>query len=157
MNLMEIEMKPVTTTDRLTKTLSLSAFTLSLGLVMAAAAPASAVSNTGPVAGPDTLQVAGMAGVKPDALPKVIKAVSPEYPSHAQAIGREGWVIVELDIDEQGKPYNAEIVDNGPSPLFKRSTLRAIEQFRFEPATYAGEPVAVTGKRYKVVYAFQDS
>ncbi len=157
MNPMEIDMKSVLKTESLTKTFSLSAFALSLGLVMAAAAPAKAVSNTGPVTGPDTLEVAGMAGVKPDALPKVIKAVSPEYPSHAKAIGREGWVIVELDIDEKGMPLNAEIVDDGPSPLFKRATLRAIEQFRFEPAVYAGEPVAVTGKRYKVVYAFQES
>lgn len=154
---MEIVMKLVSKFEMLTKGVSLSAFALTLGASVLAAPSAQAASSEGPVAAPDTIEVAGLEGVKPDMLPKVLVSVTPDYPSHAKAIGREGWVIVELDIDDKGMPMNAEIVDSGPSALFERTTLRAIEKFRFEPAMYAGEPVSVTGKRYKVVYSFQTS
>lgn len=122
---------------------------------MAGMSAASATNlKYGPVVTEDTLQVAGKVGVKPDTAPVRIKTVTPEYPRRALAIEREGWVIVELDIDHAGVPVSAEIVETGPSSLFNASALEAVEEFRFEPATYEGVPVAVTGQRYKVVYAF---
>lgn len=131
---------------------------LAFGLAMTIAPSASATNaKVGPTVAPDTLEVAGMEGVKPDTRPVPVIAPKPDYPRWALAIEREGWVVVEVDIDENGMPHNAEIIESGQSELFDKPTLKAMKKFRFEPATLNGKAVPVTGQRYKVVYAFQNS
>lgn len=102
------------------------------------------------------LTVVGQDGVAPDTAPVPVSMTKLSYPSRAMDRGKEGWLIVELAIDETGIPYDAEVVRSEGSVLFNHSSLKAVESFRFAPATLDGKAVAVTGKRYKVVYNLKD-
>lgn len=161
MNRMEIVMKTeLKVVEKMKSLLSKPAClsALAVGLSLGLAPGASATSaKLGPSFTKDTLMVAGQQGIKPDTRPVPLVAPKLKYPRHALSIDREGWVIVELDIDAEGKPYNTEIIDSGDSELFEASALEGLEKYRFEPATLGGKPVPVTGQRYKVVYAIQGS
>lgn len=102
-----------------------------------------------------TVEVMGATGIRPDTQPEPLERATPKYPPRALEISREGWVVVELDIDEYGRPLNPEIVARSESSLFNASAKSAIRKFRFKPATLDGKAVPVSGKRYKVVYALK--
>lgn len=140
------------------KILSLSAL---LGLTVVASFPASAGKASKATYKPTTavegLTVVGTNGLAPDTAPLAIDAPEVRYPFSAAERDQEGWVIVEMDIDEKGRPYNTAIVRADADRVFHRSSLRALKKFRFVPATLDGQAVAVTGKRYKISYSFQDS
>jgi protein TonB len=135
-----------------------AAFMVLLGVTLAVPSfsGASAVSLKANAASlGSVVEVMGATGTRPDSQPVPTERVSPKYPPRALEISREGWVVVELDIDEYGRPLNPEVVATGESSLFNNSAVSAIKKFRFKPATLDGKAVPVTGKRYKVVYALQ--
>lgn len=102
------------------------------------------------------LEVVGVKGLAPDTLPEPTKRAVPRYPFRALEDNREGWVIVQLDVDAGGKPANAQVVEAVGGPYFNRSSLQALKKFRFKPATLEGKAVAVTNVRYKFTYALID-
>ncbi len=135
--------------------LGLSAF-FALAAAVSVPAEADTAYHAPSVLAVDGLTVVGQDGVTPDTAPVPVSMSKLSYPSRAMDRGKEGWLIVELAIDETGIPYNAEVVRSEASTLFNQSSLKAFENFRFAPATLDGKAVAVTGKRYKVVYNLKD-
>jgi len=103
-----------------------------------------------------TVTVQGRPEIVPDSQPVAVESAKPRYPNRALDRSREGWVVVEMDIDAHGRPDNLSIVASEGGRMFDRSALRAMSKFRFVPAIYDGNPVPVTGKRYKLVYALAD-
>lgn len=133
-------------------------FSALLGVTVATSFPASAgmalaAKTTVPANG---LAVVGMAGTVPDTAPVILAKAELRYPYLPDGKSQEGWVIVELDIDAKGRPYNASVVQSDGGKVFHRSSLRALKKFRYAPATLDGVPVAVTGKRYKISYNYTD-
>lgn len=57
----------------------------------------------------------------------------PTYPSRAFRTGRQGWVILKLDVGADGNVSSAEAQRALPEGLFEKSAVRAAEQWRFEP------------------------
>ena len=57
----------------------------------------------------------------------------PDYPKRAFNSGRQGWVIVKLDVSAEGETENIEIERALPSGLFGGHTKSAIDDWRFEP------------------------
>ncbi len=100
----------------------------------------------------DDIKMAGTA-FEPDTKPTLLAPAKPRYPLDAIAENTEGWVVVELDITEKGIPANAKILASDAGKVFHRTSLAALKKLRFAPATHKGEPVPVTGKRYKITYA----
>lgn len=135
--------------------LSLSTF---LGLAVAGTVPAAAETSYQPpsVLAVDGLTVVGQEDLVPDTAPIPVVMADLPYPPRAMDRGKEGWLIVEIAIDETGVPYDAEVVRSEGSVLFNQSSLKALEKFRFAPATLDGKAVAVKGKRYKVIYNLKD-
>lgn len=135
---------------------------LGLSTLMAVAAmgslPAGAetISKPPSVLAVDGLSVVGLDGVAPDTAPVPVVTAELRYPNRAMDKGKEGWLIVEIAIDETGVPYDAEVVRSEASLLFNQSSIEALEKFRFAPATLDGKAVAVEGKRYKVIYNIKD-
>jgi bla regulator protein blaR1 len=82
----------------------------------------------------------------------VIKTSPPIYPDNARRKGWEGYSVVEYAIDHQGKVTNAVIVDSKPRGVFNRSSIRAIEQYLFEPPKVNGEVVSLQGRQTKFSY-----
>ena len=47
------------------------------------------------------------------------------YPKEEVSDGREGWVVLNMMIDPQGKPYEAMVVDSSGNPAFEKAALRS--------------------------------
>lgn len=74
--------------------------------------------------------------------PRVLDRVIPSYPADARLSGREGQVVVELIIDEEGRAHDARVV-KGLSETLDAAALEAVSAWRFKPALRRGEPVRV--------------
>ena len=83
--------------------------------------------------------------------PQYKSKVDPEYPSLAKEMGRQGEVILEAIINEDGIP-----VDIVPRTLFgaglEAAAIEALKQTRFYPAIYRGIPIPTrVAIRYKFI------
>jgi len=62
-----------------------------------------------------------------------IELPMPEFPSRAFRTGRQGWVILRLDVGADGSVVSAVAQRSLPEGLFEKSAERAARQWRFEP------------------------
>jgi len=62
----------------------------------------------------------------------------PDYPRRAFNSGRQGWVIVKLDVNAQGETENVDIERAVPEGLFGGASRKAVENWRFRPPTDGG-------------------
>jgi len=77
-------------------------------------------------------------GVTP---PKKIREVAPIYPPIAVAARREGLVILEAVIAEDGSVRDVKVLRS--VPLLDQAAMDAVRQWRFTPTLLSGEPVPV--------------
>jgi protein TonB len=80
----------------------------------------------------------GGGGLDRDPVPLV--RIEPEYPPSAQARGIEGWVHVRFTISGAGNVKQARVVQSS-NPVFERATLRAVQQWKYQPQLVEGKPV----------------
>lgn len=64
--------------------------------------------------------------------PNAFKKVKPVYPARALALGIEGKVKVQYDIDAQGRVHNIRLLESDPPNIFERSVKKAMRQWAFE-------------------------
>ncbi|NNC38228.1 MAG: energy transducer TonB [Acidimicrobiales bacterium] len=57
----------------------------------------------------------------------------PAYPGRAFRSGRQGWVLLRLDVDAQGETQNVTVERAVPDRLFGGSARKAAEDWQFEP------------------------
>lgn len=74
--------------------------------------------------------------------PRVVHKVQPGYTEEARAERLQGVVIVRAVIAEDGSVEEVEALKELPLGLTE-SAVEAVKQWRFEPATLDGEPIAV--------------
>lgn len=72
--------------------------------------------------------------------PRFTKRVQPVYPLFARRAGREGRVVLQLSIDEEGKLVNIEVVVSAGNG-FDDSAVKAIRRSSFSPAMVNGSPI----------------
>ena len=77
-----------------------------------------------------------------DAQPLV--RIEPQYPVRAAERGVEGSCTVSFDVTPDGTPTNIRILDCDSS-LFERSSIRAVERWRYNPKIVDGQAVARSG------------
>jgi periplasmic protein TonB len=100
---------------------------------------------TPPAPGPDMVLDESMVEERPvldrNGLGRTLERSYPAVLRDARVSGR---VLVELIVDENGRPVpgSARVVE-ASHPAFGEATLRAVERFRFRPAKVAGTPVPV--------------
>lgn len=75
-----------------------------------------------------------------DNLPRLRAQVAPIYPAAARADGLTGEVEIEFLVDETGRVIRATVV-RSTAAIFEEPTLRAVQQWRFEPGKRLGRPV----------------
>jgi protein TonB len=73
--------------------------------------------------------------------PKKIREVAPIYPPIAVAARREGLVILEAVIAEDGSVRDVKVLRS--VPLLDQAAMEAVRQWRFTPTLLSGEPVPV--------------
>jgi TonB family protein len=59
-----------------------------------------------------------------------------------QAATTDKKVVVEMLVDESGKPSDIKVVGS-LAPVMERNVLAAVSQFRFTPGTLDNQPAAV--------------
>jgi TonB family protein len=89
--------------------------------------------------GPET---AGPSPKVYDTPPRPIHTVEAEFSDRARREGTQGNVVVSLIVDEKGMPTNVQVA-RGVGDGLDEQALKAVRQYRFEPATKDGKPVAV--------------
>jgi TonB family protein len=82
--------------------------------------------------------------------PRVIRQVSPEHPSRGFRI--QGTVLIGLIVTAKGEPEEVHVVRSLDKEV-DQSAMDAVRQWRFEPGTKDGKPVAV---RINVEIRFHD-
>ena len=85
---------------------------------------------------------------------RVQRTVEPTYPISAQRQGIEGYVLLRLNIDANGKVKTVFVVDSEPMGVFERSARDAARRFEFTPARLRGASVPTTIEK-KIVFSLQ--
>jgi len=57
----------------------------------------------------------------------------PAYPRKAFKSGRQGWVIIRLDVSENGETENVKVERAVPDYAFPSNARAAVQKWRFEP------------------------
>ncbi len=84
-----------------------------------------------------------------------IVRVAPQYPRRAQTRGLEGQCLVQFTVDTTGATKDAFVVEC-TSSLFERSSLKAVERFKYKPRVVDGVPQDVTGVQTIITYELED-
>ena len=71
--------------------------------------------------------------------------IAPRYPRKALIEGREGYVIVELLVDEKGSVISASVVEANPSSIFNAAAIQAVLKWKFKPRVSGGVAVKQRG------------
>ncbi len=74
--------------------------------------------------------------------PRIIHTADPEYSDKARRTKIQGAVLLVLTVDSNGDPTMISIVHGLGSGLDEKAT-EAVQQWKFEPGTIRGKPVAV--------------
>lgn len=69
--------------------------------------------------------------------------VAPEYPDRALTDRIGGSVTVQYVVDENGRTKDIQVTESIPKGVFDRAAVDAIRRWRYRPAEYNGQPVAV--------------
>lgn len=75
-------------------------------------------------------------------VPHLIHNVIPEYSDKGRRAKVEGTVLISLVVDSSGNPTMIKVTQSLGSGLDEKA-VEAVQQWRFEPATKDGKPVAV--------------
>ena len=68
--------------------------------------------------------------------------IAPEYPRLALDRGIEGWVDLEFVISARGETESVRVIDASNERYFGEEAIATVEQWRFEPDIFMGEPIA---------------
>ncbi|OQX85991.1 MAG: hypothetical protein B6D63_01040 [Candidatus Latescibacteria bacterium 4484_7] len=72
----------------------------------------------------------------------ILKMVKPAYPADALEMGMEGYVLVEVYVDKNGKVGGAWVRSSYGPISFEKSALDAVKQFVFDPIKENGKPIS---------------
>lgn len=76
-----------------------------------------------------------------DATPRPVQPIQPQYPEQARIQGIQGYVVLQLRIDQFGVVQDIEVQESNPPGVFDQSSLEAFRQARFHPAQRDGYAV----------------
>lgn len=81
--------------------------------------------------------------------------VQPTYPIRASQAGIEGHVIVEFDVDANGRPLNIRVIE-ATHNVFIGPSMKAAERIKFKARVVDGTPVMTTGVRKLFRFEMED-
>lgn len=69
--------------------------------------------------------------------------IEPMYSQKALQAGKEGYVTLSFDIDQQGDTTNIKVVEASPRGYFESSAKKALRKWKYNPKREDGKAVAV--------------
>jgi len=79
----------------------------------------------------------------------------PTYPRNAIRLGREGYVLIEFDVDTDGAVLDPYVIESQPTGVFERAAIKAVRKWLYTPPSFNGVSVKVNDVRAKVSFALQ--
>ena len=67
--------------------------------------------------------------------------MGPKYPRSAQRRDISGWVDLAFTVTTGGEVADIDVTQSEPETTFNEAAIKAVEQWRFEPATENGLPI----------------
>ena len=77
------------------------------------------------------------------------------YKRQAIRLGREGYVLIEFDVDTDGAVLDPYVIESEPTGVFERAAIKAVRKWLYTPPSYNGVSVKVNDVRAKVSFALQ--
>lgn len=74
--------------------------------------------------------------------PVLIHRVNPEYPEVARKSRIQGVVILDANVTREGTVEKLKVI-RGLHPILDQAAMKAVQQWRYKPATLNGKPVNV--------------
>ena len=71
--------------------------------------------------------------------------IDPDYPPQAKDRGIEGWITFRFTVSATGQVKDIEIVDSDPPHVWDKTTMRAVANWKYQPALKDGKPVEQRG------------
>lgn len=99
---------------------------------------------------PDLVMTRETVDTHPELIPHLCPM--PQPPARAINRGLTGFVRVRALVTVDGRLDRIRVVEAQPEDLFEDAVLRALERWRLKPATYGGEPVAMS---YEASFTFR--
>lgn len=76
----------------------------------------------------------------------VVRRVMPAYPTASARAGEQGGTVLEVLVDERGRPKDIRVARSSGFPRLDESAIRALRQWRFTPSMRQGRPVSSWGQ-----------
>jgi TonB family protein len=84
--------------------------------------------------------------------------IKPKYPKAALLAGTEGWVLLNVDINEQGEVESVEVVGGDQCDTFQSEARRAVAQWKYRPfLDNSGKPYRKVGHQVRVDFKLTDN
>ncbi|NLW96869.1 energy transducer TonB [Luteimonas wenzhouensis] len=80
----------------------------------------------------------------PDREAQPLTRAVPAYPDTARRAGAEGTVVLQVEVDANGRPGDITVARRSGSRELDRAAEQAVRSWTFEPAMRDGKPVAST-------------
>ncbi|MEM6797041.1 MAG: energy transducer TonB, partial [Acidobacteriota bacterium] len=109
--------------------------------------PPPAPESPPPAPARELLPLSNGEGIEP---PTRLATPLPRYPQSAWATGVTGDVVLEVEVDREGRVGEVTLLRGLPHGL-SEAAIEAVVRWRFRPATRQGEPIAV---RHRVTIRF---
>ena len=77
----------------------------------------------------------------------------PTFPRKAIRLGKEGYVVVEFDIDTDGAVLDPYVVVAVPQGVFERAAIKAVRKWVYESPTYNGQSVKANNVQVKLTFS----
>ena len=88
--------------------------------------------------------------------PVPLKLTAPKFPRRAQVRGIEGKVLVEYDVDVEGRVINPKVIWS-EHEVFDSSALKSVSSWVFKPALENGKPILSKGRIHTLTFLMQGS
>lgn len=82
--------------------------------------------------------------------PQPIFRINPKYPVAAARAGKEGFVVIEFDIDEDGFVREPQVLDYTGHKQFAKAAMAVLEDWRYAPKFDNGKAVLAANQRVQL-------
>jgi len=81
--------------------------------------------------------------------------IAPDYPPQAKDRGIEGWALVSFTVTREGRTKDIVVLDAQPKGMWDRNVIRAVSNWRYQPALKDGKPIATTGVKIRFPFEME--
>lgn len=105
--------------------------------------PPDAVAALPPDPAPRTLIAPERRGALTEVLPAYLRNPAPVYPRLAQERGDQGTMVLDVEVLPSGRCGGLRVTTSSGHAILDDAAVRAVQRWRFSPATRWGSPVAL--------------